>query len=430
MIPSLARLSLNIPPPSTGVLGNYDDRDPKELPNKEEERIRLIAMLASGELELRHAPEELQNDRDAVLAAVAKNGHALFFASEELQNDRDVVLTTVAQDGTMLSSTHPKFRNDREVVLAAVAEDGKALSSASDRLQDDRGVVLVAVAKDGMALFYASTRLRNDREVVLAAVEHEGMALFYASGAIRGDRDVVLIAVAKDGFALIYASDMLKNDREVVLAAVTQNGEALKYALMKFRNDREVVLTAVAQNGMALNDVWDTLENDPEVMLAAVAAEESPMFYLIPTLHEPLSDHILAALASASRALKAFENGTGTKEAVVAECNHIRDIEQGIENAMRRMMNASEGERREEEFPKKQEYLDILEGLNVYLGNYSNNPCVRLVAKEYPQPAQKYVVSEPNKRQRIEAALATALLRGTKTAAAAMALGVPIDLPL
>ena len=80
MIPSLARLSLHrAPPPPTGVFETYNDRDPERFPNEEEEeRIRLIQRVASGELELTNAPRNLRDDRDAVLAAVAQDGRVSY----------------------------------------------------------------------------------------------------------------------------------------------------------------------------------------------------------------------------------------------------------------------------------------------------------------------------------------------------------------
>ena len=46
-------------------------------------------------LKFKYASEELQNNKDFVLAAVSKNGEALEYASEELKNDKDVVLAAV-----------------------------------------------------------------------------------------------------------------------------------------------------------------------------------------------------------------------------------------------------------------------------------------------------------------------------------------------
>jgi len=64
-----------------------------------------------------------------------RNGKALEFASEELQADREVVLAAVA-----LASE--ELRADREVVLAAVERSGLALHGASEELPADRDICI------------------------------------------------------------------------------------------------------------------------------------------------------------------------------------------------------------------------------------------------------------------------------------------------
>ena len=59
-------------------------------------------LVAHDGLFLRNAPDELQADREVVLAAVAQNGYALEHASAELKVDREVILAAVAQYGGAL----------------------------------------------------------------------------------------------------------------------------------------------------------------------------------------------------------------------------------------------------------------------------------------------------------------------------------------
>ena len=154
----------------------------------------------NGSLNLRHASEELRNDREIVLAAVSQYAYALEYASEEL-------------------------RNDREIVLAAVSQYAYALEYASEELRNNREIVLAAVSQNGRALEYASAELRNDREIVLAAVSQYGYALKYASEELRNNHEIVLAAVSQDGYALKYASDELRNDHEFMLAVVSNEAE-------------------------------------------------------------------------------------------------------------------------------------------------------------------------------------------------------------
>lgn len=47
---------------------------------------------------LQYASEELQSDREVVLAAVSQNGQALKYVSKELESDKEVVMAAFSQD--------------------------------------------------------------------------------------------------------------------------------------------------------------------------------------------------------------------------------------------------------------------------------------------------------------------------------------------
>ncbi len=49
-----------------------------------------------------------------------------------------------------------EMQRDKEVVLAAVIQDGNTLQYASEEMQEGKEVVLVAVKQNGLALRYAS----------------------------------------------------------------------------------------------------------------------------------------------------------------------------------------------------------------------------------------------------------------------------------
>lgn len=148
------------------------------------------------------------------------NYYVLEFASEELQADRDVVLAAVRIDGGNLMLASDELRADREVVLTAVNNDGYSLLEASEALQADKGIVLAAVKQAGMALCYTnSEELRSDKEVVLAAVTRNGSALKFASATLQADKEVVLIAVDGCADALLYVAKELRAGKQVKAVA-------------------------------------------------------------------------------------------------------------------------------------------------------------------------------------------------------------------
>ena len=62
------------------------------------------------------------------LEAVKKDGHALRHASEEMRDDREVVMEAVKQNGYALQHASEELRRDREVVMEAVKHGGFLLA--------------------------------------------------------------------------------------------------------------------------------------------------------------------------------------------------------------------------------------------------------------------------------------------------------------
>ena len=197
------------------------------------------------------------NNKSLALVTVMQEGSFLSDASEELQADRDVVMAAVKNRGVALQWASEALRGDKEVVMAAVQNEGNALEWATENLRDDREVVTAAISSHYCArcFFWASAALKANREMVLAAIEHYGGNLRFASEELRANREVVLAAVKKNGLVLWSASDELRNDRDVVSEAVQQNGLALLYASAPLQADIEIIEAALGQNGLALQYV-------------------------------------------------------------------------------------------------------------------------------------------------------------------------------
>jgi hypothetical protein len=154
-----------------------------------------------------------------------------------------------------------ELQGDREVVLAAVSQYGKALYYASEELKEDREVVIAAVTQNGSALQWASDKLKEQKKahkkVVLAAVTQNGDSLRYATQELQGDREVVLKAVTQNCLALHYVSEELKEDREVVLSAVTQNDKALQFTYEAFQNEIEKEIEKYEGSAQKLLDHYE-----------------------------------------------------------------------------------------------------------------------------------------------------------------------------
>jgi len=160
---------------------------------------------------------------------VAQRGKGLRHASEELKNDREVVWAAVNDIGRALRFASEDPKNGREIVLAAVNQEGGALMFGSFELQTDRKVALAAVNQCGMALGYVSEDLRNDREVYFAAVNSWGLALQYVSEALRSHPEVYMAAIRNEGSAVAFAPDEARADRAIMLTAVTAYHDVTVY---------------------------------------------------------------------------------------------------------------------------------------------------------------------------------------------------------
>lgn len=90
-----------------------------------------------------------------MLTAVQQDALALKFAPEELQNDREFVLAAVEQNYRALQSRALQYASE-------------VLSGTTTRSR----VVLAAVRMDDSMLEYASKELQNDRRVLLAVLGH------------------------------------------------------------------------------------------------------------------------------------------------------------------------------------------------------------------------------------------------------------------
>merc|ERR1711920_859543 len=80
--------------------------------------IVLAAVKQNGKV-LVFAPEDLRKDREVVMAAVKQNGKALVFAHASMKGDKEVVLEAVAEGGHVaLWHASDDLQHDKEVLIA------------------------------------------------------------------------------------------------------------------------------------------------------------------------------------------------------------------------------------------------------------------------------------------------------------------------
>ena len=90
---------------------------------------------------------------------------------------KDEALIAVRCNGLKLEDCSDELQSDREVVLAAVSNNGLALSFADKpfaqvKLKADREIALAAVQNNGLALKYVNDARRQERYICMAAVKN------------------------------------------------------------------------------------------------------------------------------------------------------------------------------------------------------------------------------------------------------------------
>lgn len=124
-----------------------------------------------------------------VIEKLKRDAYSYLYIKEELQNDRDIVMAAIASQGNLLDYLSANYKNDKEIVLIAVKENGFALKYASDELRRDKEVVLTAINENGHAIEFGHESLRNDREIALIALRKNISALEYISKELIADKE-------------------------------------------------------------------------------------------------------------------------------------------------------------------------------------------------------------------------------------------------
>jgi len=91
---------------------------------------------------LEGATKDLKTDQEFVLEVAAADPQAVKHASEELLNNRDFALRLVETSGRALQYLPPRFKADREIVTAAVGENVAAALFAHTSRREDMGLIL------------------------------------------------------------------------------------------------------------------------------------------------------------------------------------------------------------------------------------------------------------------------------------------------
>lgn len=263
-------------------------------------------------------PDELLDDRDAVLAYVSRKSIIDDFAfpvPESLRDDREVMLEVCRRNPRTLRLASPRLQDDEEIVFAALRQwreynAPQQFEFASPRLRGDKDFILREIEHsvsedrgDLEWLKFAALSIKDEKELALAVLKRKlGYALVflpYCSPALRDDKDIMLQFIEYSPDALEYCSDRLKACEEVVNAAASKDPSALRYALGNYKEeflgrDKATVLKGLQRFG-ACDEIPSEMKSDPEVLLEAVRSR-SMAYEDLPFELRQKKDFIFAAV--------------------------------------------------------------------------------------------------------------------------------------
>jgi hypothetical protein len=187
-------------------------------------------------------PDVFRNDKEVMLKVVSKSSKTLSLASNELQNDRDVVMAAVQSGHSCaphaIQYASKKLQNDKRIVLAVLGHEYgiTAFTKLPDKLQRDYKLALWAIQSSSEAcsesfehLSVLSEEMLDDYEIVYEAVKRRGSNLrFVTDKSLLEDIDIVMAACEQDGAAIEYCpmgdtrDELLEDDANLIV--LIENG--------------------------------------------------------------------------------------------------------------------------------------------------------------------------------------------------------------
>jgi hypothetical protein len=228
-------------------------------------------LYSDGKL-LKHAPDWVQRDREAILAAVYSGSPNVFTSPP---NDKAFAIAVVKAHGKDINTVPYKYI-DRDVVVMAVKTYPEALKLAvSQNIKVDYHMVMVAVKNNGRALKFVpfDSELLSDRNIVLAAVTNYGRALKYASSYLHFDSEIVLAAINNNPKAVIHLCYEYHHDTDLVAALVKKvKKHGFRYASLSLQSDKLFILNNVEH--IPFRHLSSELRSDSDVIFQYLESED------------------------------------------------------------------------------------------------------------------------------------------------------------
>lgn len=281
--------------------------------------LLLKILLIDGEL-LKHASNDLKNDKEIVLTAIKNSYLSLQYASEALKDDKDFVMTAVKKCGLSLKFVSTRLKDDPKVVTEAIKDirgffAHRIFAFASTRLKNNEEFILSFFPNfprviDGVprrllrnrnfilkvfsvyplsfsfavrnALKFILKTFKNDKEVMLTIINSNADLLFWCKDlipySIRDNYDYMLAAVKKYDLSIKYTSKKLLDNENFILEALKINGflMAIDPVNTKYKDNKDMVLLSLENNRNVVGTfecISDRLKEDKDVIKKALSKD-------------------------------------------------------------------------------------------------------------------------------------------------------------
>ena len=185
---------------------------------------------------LQFSPPGIRGDKQIMIEAVKNDSIAFEYCSDELQNDRDVVMAAISSSSTCLYLVTERFQDENpDVVITAIEKtDPRDLWTVYDDVYEElwanRDVAMAWLSKGGDWLSDDfPEEFEDDEELLLTVTKQNWTEFDYASDRLKASKQFMLRALALDGRVIRDISDDLRHDFDLALTAFRNNRQALQF---------------------------------------------------------------------------------------------------------------------------------------------------------------------------------------------------------
>jgi hypothetical protein len=190
---------------------------------------------------------------------IQTNIYAFETLPEDLQTNKEVVLALLQMDGTKLEWIDSDLKTDRDVIATAIHQTASAFDDLPSHIKADKDVVLLAVEKNGLFLKDLPIDFKEDGDVVLAAIKQNIDAFQYISDRLKSDdlliEDALNIAPKIIKF---LTEDQIKQYPEAIDEVLMDDGRFLKYMPIEIKTDEKRIAIAIMSNTKAVFEIDHT----------------------------------------------------------------------------------------------------------------------------------------------------------------------------